>query len=78
MAAVHCSRASSIGTCAEQTLRWISERVVKFRNRIGIDVAVEALRTGLEEGRFTAAELLRAAKTCRVDRVARPYLEALG
>ena len=49
----------------------------KFRNRIGIDVAVEALRTGLEERRFTPAEVLRAAKTCRVDRIVRPYLEAL-
>ena len=43
----------------------------------GIDVAVEALRTGLEERRFTPAEVLRAAKTCRVDRIVRPYLEAL-
>ena len=49
----------------------------KLRNRLGIDVAVEALRTGLEEGKFTPAEVLRAAKICRVDRIARPYLEAL-
>ena len=49
----------------------------KFRNRLGIEVAVEALRTGLEEGKFTPADVLRAAKTCRVDRIVRPYLEAL-
>jgi hypothetical protein len=49
----------------------------KLRNRLGIDVAVEALRTGLAEGRFTPAELLRAAKTCRVAAIVRPYLEAL-
>ncbi len=49
----------------------------KFRNRLGIEVAVEALRTGLEERRFTPAQVLRAAKTCRVDRIVRPYLEAL-
>lgn len=49
----------------------------RFRNRLGIDVAVEALRTGLEERKFTPAELLRAAKICRVDRIVRPYLEAL-
>ncbi len=49
----------------------------RFRNRLGIGVAVEALRTGLEEGQFTPADLLRVAKTCRVDRVVRPYLEAL-
>jgi hypothetical protein len=49
----------------------------KLRNRLGIDVAVEALRAGLEEQKFTPAELLRAAKSCRVDRIVRPYLEAL-
>ena len=49
----------------------------KFRNRLGIEVAVEALRTGLEERKFTPADVLRVAKTCRVDRIVRPYLEAL-
>ncbi|MBI3607848.1 MAG: type IV toxin-antitoxin system AbiEi family antitoxin domain-containing protein [Nitrospirae bacterium] len=49
----------------------------KFRNRLGIQVAVEALRTGIEERKFTPAELLRAARTCRVGRIVRPYLEAL-
>lgn len=49
----------------------------RFRNRLGIEVAVEALRTGLEERKFTPAEVLRAARTCRVDRIVRPYLEAL-
>ena len=49
----------------------------RFRNRLGIEVAVEALRTGLEERKFTPAEVLRVARTCRVDRIVRPYLEAL-
>jgi predicted transcriptional regulator of viral defense system len=49
----------------------------KFRNRLGIDVAVESLRTGLEERQFTPADVLRAARVCRVDRIVRPYLEAL-
>ena len=49
----------------------------RFRNRLGIDIAVEALRTGLEERRFTPADIMRAASTCRVDRIVRPYLEAL-
>jgi predicted transcriptional regulator of viral defense system len=49
----------------------------RFRNRLGIQVAVEALRTGLEERKNTPAELLRAARTRRVERVMRPYLEAL-
>jgi len=49
----------------------------RLRNRLGIGLAVEALRTGLEERKFTPAEILRAAKTGRVARVVRPYLEAL-
>jgi hypothetical protein len=49
----------------------------KFRNRLGIEVAVAALRTGIEERKVTPAEMLRAARTCRVDRIVRPYLEAL-
>jgi predicted transcriptional regulator of viral defense system len=49
----------------------------KFRNRLGIEVAVAALRTGIEERKITPAEMLRAARTCRVDRIVRPYLEAL-
>jgi len=49
----------------------------KFRNKLGIDVAIEALRTGLEEGRLRPAELLGYARVCRVERVLMPYLEAL-
>ncbi len=49
----------------------------RLRNRLGIDVAVEALRTGLEERSFTPADILRMARTCRVEGVVRPYLEAL-
>jgi predicted transcriptional regulator of viral defense system len=49
----------------------------RFRNRLGIDVAVEALRTALAERRFTPAQLMHAARVCRVERVIRPYLEAL-
>lgn len=49
----------------------------KFRSRLGVEVALEALRTGLEERKFTPAEILRAAKLCRVDAIVRPYLEAM-
>lgn len=49
----------------------------KYRNKIGTDVAVEALRETLRYRRATIAELVHAAKTCRVDKVMRPYLEAL-
>lgn len=50
----------------------------KFRNRIGLDVALEALRDGWRTRRFTMDEILRFARICRVERVMRPYLESLG
>ncbi|MBI4502891.1 MAG: type IV toxin-antitoxin system AbiEi family antitoxin domain-containing protein [Gemmatimonadetes bacterium] len=50
----------------------------KFRNRIGIDVALEALRDGWRGRRFTMDEVWRFARICRVERIMRPYLESLG
>jgi len=49
----------------------------KYRNKIGLDVALEALRECLRNRKVTTAELWRAAKVCRVANVMRPYLEAL-
>jgi predicted transcriptional regulator of viral defense system len=49
----------------------------KARNRIGLDIAVEALREGWRERRFTMADLDRAARACRVERVMRPYVEGV-
>lgn len=49
----------------------------KFRNQLGVEVAVEALKTGLEERTARPAELVRFARICRVENVMRPYLEAL-
>ena len=50
----------------------------KFRRRVGLDVALEGLREGLGQGRFTAAEFGSAARIDRVFGVARPYLESLA
>ena len=49
----------------------------KYRNKIGLDVALEALREGWRARRFTMDEIQRSARICRVERVMRPYLEAL-
>ena len=49
----------------------------KFRGRVGLDVAVAALRAGWEQKRFTIDELWQFARVCRVTNVMRPYLEAL-
>ncbi len=50
----------------------------KFRNKIGLDVALEALRQFRREHRTELDDLWRFAKVCRVTTVIRPYLEALG
>ena len=49
----------------------------KYRNKIGLEVALEALREAWRARRFTMEELDRYAAICRVQRVMRPYLEAL-
>lgn len=49
----------------------------KYRNKIGLDVALEALRDAWRARKFTMDELDRFAVLCRVRRVMRPYLEGL-
>ena len=50
----------------------------KYRNKIGIDVAVEALRNYRERLRkLPVNKLMEYARICRVERVMRPYLEAV-
>ena len=50
----------------------------KYRNKIGLDVALEALRDSLERDLVTRDRLWRYAKVCRVAKVMQPYLEALS
>lgn len=50
----------------------------KYRNKIGLDVALEALREAWRAQRFTMDELDHYARICRVQRVMKPYLEALS
>jgi len=49
----------------------------KFRNRLGTDLAVLALRTGLAERKFKPAEVMHYARVCRVDKIVATYLQAL-
>ena len=49
----------------------------KFRHKVGVDVAVEALKLSLAQGKAKPAQILYYARLCRVERVIRPYLEAL-
>jgi predicted transcriptional regulator of viral defense system len=50
----------------------------KYRNKVGIDVAVEALRDFSRRHRGGATELARFARICRVSRVMQPYLDAIA
>ncbi len=49
----------------------------KYRNKIGLDIAIEALRDGWQQHRFTVDELWHYAKICRVQTIIRPYMEAI-
>lgn len=49
----------------------------KFRNQIGIDVAIEALRNYRQTRLFDVNELTTFARICRVENVMLPYLEAV-
>ena len=50
----------------------------KFRNKIGLDVAMEALQESWRAKRVSMDELWRYATLCRVANVMRPYMESLS
>ena len=50
----------------------------KYRNKIGLDVALEALRDAWRAKRMTGDALWHYAKVCRVANVMRPYLDSLS
>ena len=58
--------------CAEKTLA----DCFKFRNKIGMDVVLEALKLYKKRNRFNPMLLLDYARICRISMVMRPYLEA--
>jgi len=49
----------------------------KYRNKVGIDVAIEALKDCWRSRRCTIDELVHYAKICRVGTIMQPYLEAI-
>lgn len=50
----------------------------KFRNKIGPHLAVDALRAALQAGRVRKEKLWHFARLCRVERVMKPYFDALA
>ena len=49
----------------------------KFRNKIGVDIAREALKVALEEKSVKPIEIIKYAKICRVYRIIKPIIEAI-
>lgn len=49
----------------------------KFRNRIGLDVVLEALKLYRTRKKFDLSKLLEYSRICRVEKIITPYLEAL-
>ena len=50
----------------------------RYRNKIGIDVAIEALKDFTRLHRGGANELARYARVRRVSRVMKPYMDAIA
>ena len=50
----------------------------KHRNKIGLDVALEALKDARSRNKASSDDIWRYAKVCRVANVMRPYLESIG
>jgi predicted transcriptional regulator of viral defense system len=48
----------------------------RYRNKVGLDVALEALRDALATGRASVADILRSAEVGRVLSVIQPYVES--
>jgi hypothetical protein len=49
----------------------------KFRNKVGLDVALEALQEARRQGKVSIDDIWRYARICRVANVMRPYLDAM-
>ncbi len=60
-------------TCVARTIT----DCFKYRNKIGLDVAMEALTEALRYRRTNGSQIQHYARLCRVDEVMRPYLELL-
>jgi predicted transcriptional regulator of viral defense system len=81
------SKASLVSGVEIHTIEGVAMRVTsvaktvadcfKFRNKIGLDVALEALREARRANKASADALWRYAKINRVANVMRPYLEAI-
>ena len=49
----------------------------KYRNKIGIDIAIEAMKSCLQSRKAKPAEIMHYARICRISSVIKPYMEAV-
>jgi len=49
----------------------------KYRNKIGLDIALEAMRMCRRQRKASVDDLMRYGRVCRVDNIMRPYLQAI-
>jgi len=49
----------------------------RFRNKIGVDIAISAMREALRKRRCTPDEIIELARSLRIASVVQPYLEAM-
>jgi predicted transcriptional regulator of viral defense system len=85
---VHFSGAAFTAGIEEQQIEGVSVKIYnpaktvadcfKYRHKIGLDVALEALKDCLRQRRCSYNDLWRYAEVCRVTQVMKPYLEALA
>jgi hypothetical protein len=59
--------------CIEKTIA----DCFKYRNKLGLDVALEALKEYWKKRKRSIETLVNYAKVCRMDKVMKPYLEAM-
>lgn len=50
----------------------------KFRNKIGMDVVLEAMKIYKSKMKFNIRAIMHYSRICRVDKIITPYLEAIG
>ena len=72
----HFSEESYLAGIVEEVLDGVKVKI-KFREKIGVDIALEALKDYLKQPRPNVSALMKYAKVNRVEKVMRPYLEAL-
>lgn len=82
----HFSKEAFVAGVEQQEINGVSVRIYsvektlvdcfKFRNKIGMDIFLEALQLYRKRGQLRVTELLESARICRVERPIKPYLEA--